>query len=75
MLWIKKTLSFYYLFIQHINAAQLVGLDGNIYSMQGQAALTALTDVTKELCNFLYCVFVGWELTVFVFVRGEYEKT
>ena len=45
----EKNLSFYYLFFQYIKMLPNdVGLDGNVCSRQGQAALTALTDVLKE---------------------------
>ena len=44
----EKTLSFYYLFIQHIKKLHNeVGLDGNVYSTPGQTALIAVTDVIK----------------------------
>jgi len=47
-----KTLSFYYLFIQHRKLHSEISLDGNVYSTQGQAALTVVTAVVK--------VFVWW---------------
>ena len=55
----EKFLSCYYLFMHQIKTAQRVGLDGNVYSAQGQASLTAMTDVIKEAFWFLivYCFF------------------
>jgi len=66
------------------------GLDGNVYSTQGQAALTAVTDVIRvclvHRCLFLlsrwceifaiifFVIFVGEEFTVFGFVKEEYKK-
>jgi len=47
----EKTLSFYYLCIQHIKncTARLVQMGTSTGTqMQGQAALTAVTDVIKE---------------------------
>jgi len=53
-----KNLSFYYLFIQHIKKLHNeVGLDVNVYSTQGQTALTAVTHAMKESVWFMivYC--------------------
>jgi len=42
-----KNLSFYYLFIQHIKTAQRGWFRWQVYSLQGQAALTAVPDVVS----------------------------
>jgi len=45
----EKNSSFYYLFMQHMKTLHNeVGLDANVHSTQGQASLTAVTDVIKE---------------------------
>jgi len=49
----EKALSFYDIFIQHIKKLYEVGLDGNVYHTQGQAALTAVTDVIKDSVWFI----------------------
>ena len=83
----SQTLSFYYLFIQHIKTTHNeVGLDGNVYNTQGQAVLTAVTDVNKRVCivsskwvawnfcNYLFLWFLWGRIDNFGFVKGEYEK-
>jgi len=47
-----------FVFSTHKNLHNDVGLEGKINSTQEQAALTALINVVKELCNYLLCDFL-----------------
>jgi len=56
----EKNLTFsLVVYLTHIKLHSEVGLHGNICSTQGQAALTAATDVIKESVWFIivYCFF------------------
>jgi len=53
---VEKHLKFLlFIYSTHKKLHNEVGLERKIYSTQEQAALTAVTDVIKELCNYPFC--------------------
>jgi len=52
----EKNLKFIlFVYSTHKKLHNEAGLDGNVYSTQAQAALTAFTDLIKLLWNYLFC--------------------
>ena len=61
----KKLKFLLFVYSTHKQLHNDVGLDGNAYVKQGQAALTAVTDVIKESVWFIivYCFFTVGSVT------------